>query len=144
MTRFYKLLISIGLFFASYNSLAQNITTIIGSVSGGCVGDTVLVPISISMGSGIAFSAVSISIDYDTTKLRCLSSVTAVNSIIAAGFLSNCGLFSNLNPGVAPFTSTTRRQFRAAWFSLVPVSFNGLMFRMRFVVLGNTNGSSPR
>jgi len=142
MRWFYNFLISFFLLLASYNSLAQNITTTIGSVSG-CIGDTVLVPVSVTMGSGVYVSGISMAIDYDSTKLRCITSVTSINSVISTGFLSNCGLFSNLNPGVTPFTSTTRRQFRSAWYALNPVSFNGVMFRMRFIVLGNTNGLSP-
>ena len=142
MRMFYKFLISIGLLFTSYISLAQNITTTIGSVSG-CVGDTVVVPVQVTMATGISISAISFAIDYDTTKFRCISSVTSLNSSISNGFLNNCGFFSNLIPGSAPFTSTTRRQFRAAWFQLVPVAFNGVMFRMRFIVLASTTGSSP-
>ncbi|NBU71885.1 MAG: hypothetical protein EBS53_10640, partial [Bacteroidetes bacterium] len=122
---------------------AQSINTTLGTVTGVCVGDTVVVPVTVTMASGISTSAISLSIDYDTTKLRCISSVTSINSNIATGFLSNCGLFSNLNPGTGPFTPTTRRQFRAAWFALTPVAFNGLMFNLRFVALASTTGSSP-
>ncbi|MFM9143433.1 MAG: cohesin domain-containing protein [Bacteroidota bacterium] len=122
---------------------AQNINTTLGSVTGVCVGDTVVVPVTVTMGTGISTSAISMAIDYDSTKLRCISSVTSLNANIATGFLSNCGLFSNLTPGTAPFTPTTRRQFRAAWFALVPVAFNGVMFNLRFVAIANTTGSSP-
>jgi hypothetical protein len=122
---------------------AQSINTTLGTVTGVCVGDTVVVPVTVTMGSGISTSAISLSIDYDTTKLRCISSVTSLNPKIATCFLSNCGLFSNLNPGTGPFTPSTRRQFRAAWFALTPVSFSGLMFNLRFVALASTTGSSP-
>ncbi|NBW43235.1 MAG: hypothetical protein EBR29_05370, partial [Sphingobacteriia bacterium] len=90
------------------------------------------------MASGISTSAISLAIDYDTTKLQCISSVTGLNSAISAGFLSNCGLFSNMSPN-APFSATTRRQFRAAWFALTPVTLNGLMFNLRFRVLSTGN-----
>ena len=121
----------------------QTINTTLGTISNACVGDTVLVPVSITMGSGISTTAISMAIDYDTTKLRCISSVTSLNSNIAVGFLSNCGLFSNLSPGIGIFSPTTRRQFRAAWFALSPVAFNGLMFNLRFVALASTSGSTP-
>ena len=142
MRAFYHFLLTIFLFFACFNSHAQNITATIGSPSS-ClnVGDTLVVPITASMVSGISFTAISIAIDYDTTKLRCISSVTGLNSAISVGFLSNCGHFSNLNPGAVPFTSTTRRQFRAAWFALTPVTVNGTMFNLRFRVLATGNTS---
>jgi hypothetical protein len=62
-------------------------------------------------------------IGYDPTKLQCISSVTSLNSNISAGFLSNCGVFSGAS------------QFRAAWFNLTPVAFNGVMFNVRFKIL---------
>jgi len=75
---------------------AQSINTTLGTVTGVCVGDTVVVPVTVTMASGISTSAISMAIDYDTTKLRCISSVTSLNSNIATGFLSNCGLFFQL------------------------------------------------
>ncbi|MFM7496509.1 MAG: cohesin domain-containing protein, partial [Bacteroidota bacterium] len=99
-----------------------NIATTIGAVSG-CIGDTVSVPVTINMASGISTAAISMAIGYDPTKLQCLSTVTSLNSNISAGFLSNCGVFSGAS------------QFRAAWFNLTPVAFNGLMFNMRFKIL---------
>ena len=142
MREFYHFLLTVFLFFACINSHAQNITATIGSPSS-ClnVGDTLVVPITASMASGISFTAISIAIDYDTTKLRCINSVTGLNSAISVGFLSNCGLFSNLNSGAVPFSSTTRRQFRAAWFALTPVTVNGTMFNLRFRVLATGNTS---
>jgi len=121
------------------NPAGPNISTTIGSVSG-CVGDTVTVPVTISMASGISTAAISMAIDYDSTKLRCISAVTGLNANITTGFLSNCGLFTSLNPNT-PYNASTRRQFRAAWFNLTPVAFNGLMFNVRFVILAS--GSSP-
>ncbi|MFM7496909.1 MAG: hypothetical protein ACKO17_02065, partial [Bacteroidota bacterium] len=46
---------------------AQNINTTLGSVTGVCVGDTVVVPVTVTMGTGISTSAISMAIDYDTT-----------------------------------------------------------------------------
>ena len=134
-------LLSTCLFLLSFNfSQAQTITTTIGSVNSStcAVGDTLVIPVTAVMGSGISTSAISLAIDYDSTKLQCISSVTGLNSAISAGFLSNCGLFSNLSPN-APFSATTRRQFRAAWFALTPVTVNGLMFNLRFRVLSTGN-----
>jgi uncharacterized protein YjdB len=110
-----------------------NIATSIAAVTG-CIGDTISVPVTINMASGISTAAISMAIDFDTTKLQCINAVTSLNSAISAGFLSNCGLFNNLPPN-APFNDSTRRQFRAAWFNLTPVAFNGLMFNVRFKIL---------
>jgi uncharacterized protein (TIGR02145 family) len=137
-----KVLIWLFLFLIHLDLAGQTINTTLGNISNVCVGDTVLVPVSITMGSGISTSGISMAIDYDTTKLRCISSVTSLNSNIATGFLSNCGLFSNLTPGMGIFTPTTRRQFRAAWFRLTPVAFNGLMFNIRFIVRSSFGGST--
>jgi hypothetical protein len=121
---------------------AQNVTATVGNFNpANCaVGDTVILPVTASMASGITTSAISLAIDYDTTKLQCISSVTSLNSAISAGFLSNCGNFSNLTAN-APYSSTTRRQFRAAWFALTPVSVNGLLFNLRFRVVSTGNTS---
>jgi len=121
-------------------ALAQNVTATIGNYnSANCaVGDTIVLPITATMASGITTSAISLAIDYDTTKLQCISSVTSLNAAISAGFLSNCGNFSNLTAN-SPYSSTTRRQFRAAWFALNPVAVNGLMFNLRFRVLATGN-----
>ncbi|MFM8512537.1 MAG: hypothetical protein ACKOBI_02180 [Bacteroidota bacterium] len=54
--------------------------------------------------------------------------------------MSNCGFFTNQSSN-PPFTASSRRQFRAAWFNLVPVAFNGLMFDLRFVVVATGNSS---
>nr|MBM3931734.1 T9SS type A sorting domain-containing protein [Sphingomonadales bacterium] len=117
-----------------------NIQTTIGSFNSStcAVGDTIVLPITVNMASGISTAAISMAIDYDTTKLRCINSVTSLNANIATGFLSNCGFFNNANPN-PPYTSSSRRQFRAAWFNLVPVSFNGVMFNLRFVVESTGN-----
>jgi hypothetical protein len=118
-----------------------NITATIPVLSAGCnVGDTIVVPIDVSMAPGISTAAISLAIDYDTTKLRCISAVTNLNPAIAVGFISNCGSFTNQNPN-PPFTAASRRQFRVAWFNLVPVVINGPLFNIRFVVIapGNTH-----
>jgi len=122
------------------NVSAQNITATIGNFnSANCaVGDTVVLPVTTSMAAGITTGAISLAIDYDTTKLQCISSVTSLNSAISAGFLSNCGLFGNQSPN-GVYSATTRRQFRAAWFALTPVSVNGLLFNVRFRVLATGN-----
>ncbi|MFM7588022.1 MAG: cohesin domain-containing protein, partial [Bacteroidota bacterium] len=118
-----------------------NIQTTIGSFNSStcAVGDTIILPVTVNMASGISTAAISMAIDYDTTKLLCLNSVTGLNSSISAGFLSNCGFFSNQSSN-PPYTASSRRQFRASWFNLVPVAFNGLMFNLRFKVL--STGSS--
>ncbi len=128
------------MFFLINQGLAQNITATIGSISPTTcnVGDTLVLPVSTAMASGISVSAISFAIDYDSTKLQCISTVTSLNSAISAGFLSNCGLFSNQSPN-APYNATTRRQFRAAWFALTPVTVNGVMFNLRFRVLATGN-----
>ncbi len=83
----------LGLILQTSGVYAQTINTSLGTVTGVCVGDTVVVPVTVTIASGISTSAISMAIDYDTTKLRCISSVTSLNSNIATGFLSNCGLF---------------------------------------------------
>ncbi|MFM8317195.1 MAG: cohesin domain-containing protein, partial [Bacteroidota bacterium] len=95
-------------------------STTIGSVSG-CVGDTVLVPVTIQNGFGIA--SISMAIGYDPSKLACTNGVANVNSAIANSLLTNCGTFNGVS------------QFRAAWFDLNPVNLNGNLFTMKFVVL---------
>ncbi|MFM7589719.1 MAG: cohesin domain-containing protein [Bacteroidota bacterium] len=56
-----------------------NIQTTIGSFNSStcAVGDTIVLPITVNMVSGISTSAISMAIDYDTTKLRCISSVVS-------------------------------------------------------------------
>jgi uncharacterized protein (TIGR02145 family) len=138
-----KVLAWLFLFLIHLDLAGQTINTTLGNISNVCVGDTVLVPVSITMGSGISTAAISMAIDYDTTKLRCIGSVTSLNSNIATGFLSICGQYSNLTSGIGIFSPSTRRQFRAAWFSLTPVAFNGLMFNIRFIVRSSFGGSTP-
>ena len=136
-----RLLFFLLVFTLTLESKGQNITSTIGSFnSSGCaIGDTISVPVTVSMASGISVGAISIAIDFDTTKVQILGNVTNLNSNISAGFLSNVTSFSNQSPN-PPYTSSVRRQFRAAWFNLAPISFNGLMFNLRVVVIAS--GSS--
>lgn len=124
----------------NFNSIPDlgnaNIVTSIGSYysNNAQIGDTIVLPIMVNMASGISTGAISMAIDYDTAKLRCISAVSGLNPNISAGYLSNCGFFSNLTPNL-PYAANSRNQFRAAWFNLVPVLFNGLMFNLHFVVV---------
>ena len=129
MKTIYQFLLSFLFLWFVNAAVAQNITTTIGAVSG-CIGDTVSVPVTINMASGISVGNITLSINYDTTKLQCLSTVTSLNSNISAGFLSICSVFFPGNP-----------QFRAAWYNLTPVAFNGLMFNVRFVILASGSSS---
>ncbi|MFM8512536.1 MAG: cohesin domain-containing protein, partial [Bacteroidota bacterium] len=65
-----------------------NIQTTIGSFNSStcAVGDTIVLPITVNMASGISTAAISMAIDYDTTKLRCISSVTNLNKILPRDF----------------------------------------------------------
>jgi hypothetical protein len=82
-------------------------------------------------------SAISLAIEYDTTKLECLNYVTGLNQALSSAFISNCGSFNNLG---ASYTQSGR-QFRVSWFQLNPVQLNGLAFNMNFRVLSQGNSS---
>ncbi|MFM8685494.1 MAG: hypothetical protein ACKODJ_02965, partial [Bacteroidota bacterium] len=125
--------------------------TTIGSYNSStcAVGDTIVLPVSVNMPPGISVGAIGLTIDFDNTKLLCIPTATnsgvyatQVNPMVAAGFLSNVTFFSNQNPN-PPYSASTRNQFRAVWFNLVPVAFNGLMFNLRFKVL-STGGSTVK
>jgi hypothetical protein len=124
-----------------------NVITQLASVVSGCnIGDTVVVPVTATMASGISSSAMSLAIDFDTTKLRPIftgttnrSYVFDLNSAVSSGFLSNYTTFSNLSPN-GVYASPTRMQMRMAWFNLTPATVNGLLFNLKFVVRGT--GSS--
>ncbi|MFM7589702.1 MAG: Ig-like domain-containing protein, partial [Bacteroidota bacterium] len=73
------------------SSCVPNLITNIGNVTG-CVGDTIEVPVTVQMAAGISVAAISLAIDYDISKLQCLNTVSSLNSNIASGFLSNCGI----------------------------------------------------
>lgn len=105
------------------------VVTTIGSVSG-CAGDTVSVPVSVDQLNGVA--AISLSMTYDTTKLLCLNMISDLDpSLNTATFLYNCGTFQGLG-----------RQFRVAWFDLNPINLSGLMFKVKFKILGTTLASA--
>ena len=98
-----------------------NIISSIGVVPGN-IGDTVLVPVSISMAPGVSVSALSLAMVYDPTKLQCISTLNSINSNLV-GVQSNCGVFGGFS------------QFRAAWFNMNPIAFNGTIFNVQFIIL---------
>jgi hypothetical protein len=126
-------------FIGSQTSLSQNITAQIGAYnSSNCQpGDTISIPVSVTTATGIGVSAISLAIEYDTTKLECLNYVTGLNQALSSAFISNCGSFNNLG---ASYTQSGR-QFRVSWFQLNPVQLNGLAFNMNFRVLSQGNSS---
>ena len=126
-------------FIGSQTSLSQNITAQIGAYnSSNCQpGDTISIPVSVTTATGIGVSAISLAIQYDTTKLECLNYVTGLNQALSSAFISNCGSFNNLG---ASYTQSGR-QFRVSWFQLNPVQLNGLAFNMNFRVLSPGNSS---
>jgi len=146
MKHILKSLIIIGSFIAlCFNAASAqfNIQTTIGSYnSSNCaVGDTIILPVTVNMASGISLSAISLTIDFDTTKLRCIPGnlggnnfAVNVNTLISNGLLSNVTYFQNLVPNI-PYTGARRKQIRIAWSDLTPRSFSGLMFNLRFVAL---------
>ncbi|MBM3419489.1 MAG: hypothetical protein FJY17_11310, partial [Bacteroidetes bacterium] len=152
MKQILKSFIIIGSFIAlCFNAASAqfNIQTTIGSYnSSNCaVGDTIILPVTINMATGISIGAFSLAIDFDTSKLRCIPTVPGgnryasnIDSQLAGGLLSNVTIFTNLNPN-PPYHQTTRRQFRAVWSSLSSAYLNGIMFNLRFVVLSTGNST---
>jgi hypothetical protein len=151
MSKFFKLYITAFCFFLMpFHTLwAQSIQTTIGSYNGSnCnIGDTIVLPVNVIMATGTSIGAISMAIDFDTTKLRCIPTsvsgsayATNVNAQIAFGLISNVTIFNGLvsNP---PFTDARRRQIRIQWSSLSAASFNGLMFNLRFVVVATGSSS---
>ncbi|MFM8787137.1 MAG: cohesin domain-containing protein [Bacteroidota bacterium] len=68
-------------------SHAQSIT--LGQVTG-LVGDTVSVPVVYSGANPLTLSALTLAVNYDSTRLRCLSQITDLNSgITTANLLTN-------------------------------------------------------
>jgi len=118
------LLAILGIFTSTCLVVAQNITTTIGQVSAG-VGDTVTVPVQVTMGAGTSVSAVSLAIGYDSTKLQCLGAVHNLNTALNSGIVSNC------------VSAPGSRQVRMVWSDLNPVSINGLFFNLKFRVLAS-------
>ena len=118
------LLAILGIFTSTCLVVAQNITTTIGQVNAG-VGDTVTVPVQVTMGAGTSVSAVSLAIGYDSTKLQCLGAVHNLNTALNSGIVSNC------------VSAPGSRQVRMVWSDLNPVSINGLFFNLKFRVLAS-------
>lgn len=102
----------------------------IGTVNGR-VGDTVSVPVQLQMDSIFKVGAISISINFDSTRLRCAGAPTDVLPVLNNALIGNCGYFSNLGIN---FTDSGS-QFRAGWFDANAINVNGLLFNMRFVIL---------
>ncbi|MBU6193231.1 MAG: hypothetical protein KGQ39_08660, partial [Bacteroidetes bacterium] len=102
----------------------------IGSVSGR-VGDTVSVPVQMQMDAAFKVGAISLSINYDSTRLRCAGSPTNILPALSAALIGNCGYFSNLG---ANYTDSGA-QFRAGWFDANAINVNGILFNMPFVIL---------
>ena len=73
----------------SFGVNAQNISTSISNASG-CQGDTVSISIPVNMTNGASVSAISMAINYDSTKLMCLGGAQNLNNAITSGYLTNC------------------------------------------------------
>jgi len=87
------------------------------------VGDTVSVPVQMAFGRGVG--AISLAINYDTTKLTFVDAVNidpAVSTILV-----NASVFGGLS------------QVRAGWYATAnPIDFSGNLFTMRFVATAST------
>ena len=60
-----------GLLCFSYTwAQVTTLQTTIGSVPHACVGDTLSIPVTVTMGLGISVAAISLSVDYNTTKFN--------------------------------------------------------------------------
>jgi hypothetical protein len=93
------------------------------------VGDTLDLPVTLQNFNGLGITSISMAIDYDSTKLRCLPGVIALHPSLTSGFLSNSGWFNNLGPNA----NASGSQFRAAWYQLNPVTLSGTLFKIRFI-----------
>jgi hypothetical protein len=102
----------------------------IGSISGR-VGDTVSVPVTMQMDPLFSVGAISLAVNYDSTRIRCAGDITSVLPVLSGSLLGNCGVFPNLGPNY----DITGSQFRAGWFDANAINVSGLMFNMRFVIL---------
>ncbi|MFM9060776.1 MAG: T9SS type A sorting domain-containing protein, partial [Bacteroidota bacterium] len=83
----------------------------LGQVSG-LVGDTVAVPVSVTGSNPLTVSAMTLGVNYDSTRLRCLSSLVNVQpAVTTANLLSNCGFFSGTGAALnaSYFGSTSGR-----------------------------------
>jgi len=111
------------------------VTLTIGNVSGS-IGQIIEVPLSIQMVGSTSVGAISIAIDYDSSKLSgdTQNMISNLNSNFAGSMVTNFAIFSGLQPN-PPFNSTTRLQFRTGWFNINPVNYTGLLFNIKFKIL---------
>lgn len=112
-----------------------NIFMTIGNTAG-CIGQIIEVPLSIQMVGSTSVGAISIAIDYDSSKLSgdTQNMISNLNSNFAGSMVTNFAIFSGLQPN-PPFNSTTRLQFRTGWFNINPVNYTGLLFNIKFKIL---------
>jgi len=109
----------------------------LGQVSG-LVGDTVLVPVTVTGSGSLVVSAMTVGVNYDSTRLRCLSSLVDVQpAVTTANLLTNCGFFS----GTGAALNTSASQFRLSWYDLNPATVSGTLFKIRFVILRSGTAS---
>jgi len=109
----------------------------LGQVSG-LVGDTVLVPVTVTGSGSLVVSAMTLGVNYDSTRLRCLSSLVDVQpAVTTANLLTNCGFFS----GTGSALNTSASQFRLSWYDLNPATISGTLFKVRFVILRSGTAS---
>ncbi|MFM8838400.1 MAG: cohesin domain-containing protein [Bacteroidota bacterium] len=105
-----------------FSGSAQSVTTTIGNVTG-CQGDTISIPVNVSMtGSGV--SAISMAINFDSTKLQCLGGAQSLHPSFSTGSLTNCVSV----PGVG-------KQIRFVWSDLNPRTLSGQLFVLKFRIL---------
>jgi len=109
----------------------------LGQVSG-LVGDTVMVPVTVTGSGSLVVSAMTLGVNYDSTRLRCLSSLVDVQpAVTTANLLTNCGFFS----GTGAALNTSASQFRLSWYDLNPATVSGTLFKIRFVILRSGTAS---
>jgi hypothetical protein len=97
----------------------------------GCTGDIVEVPIHITMNPSVSISSLSYAITYDNSVL---SGNNTNQSTRISGLATE---FSTIITNFSTFNGIP--QFRATWFDLTPVLFNGVIFNVKFKIL--TSGS---
>ena len=132
---FFLLLGFIALLSLTGKATAQGLA--LGQVSG-LVGDTVLVPVTVTGSGSLVVSAMTLGVNYDSTRLRCLSSLVDVQpAVTTANLLTNCGFFS----GTGAALNTSASQFRLSWYDLNPATVSGTLFKIRFVILRSGTAS---
>ena len=132
---FFLLLGFIALLSLTGKATAQGLA--LGQVSG-LVGDTVLVPVTVTGSGSLVVSAMTLGVNYDSTRLRCLSSLVDVQpAVTTANLLTNCGFFS----GTGVSLNTSASQFRLSWYDLNPATVSGTLFKIRFVILRSGTAS---